>query len=50
MHFGVLGLGAGANIIWPERKAVFGFKYFKEFHATSTVEGYSLQFSAGITF
>jgi hypothetical protein len=50
LHYGVLGLGAGGNLIFPERKVSLGFKYFKEFHATSTVEGYSLQISAGITF
>ena len=50
LHYGVLGLGAGANVIFPERKVSLGFKYLKEFHATSTVEGYSLQISGGITF
>ncbi len=50
LHYGVLGLGAGANVILPERKVSLGFKYFKEFHAVSTVEGYSLQISGAITF
>jgi hypothetical protein len=50
LHYGVLGLGAGANVILPERKVSLGFKYYKEFHATSTVEGYSLQIFAGISF
>jgi hypothetical protein len=50
LHYGVLGLGAGANVILPERKVSLGFKYYKEFHATSTVEGYSLQITAAITF
>ena len=50
LHYGVLGLGAGANVILPERKVDRGFKYFKEFHAVNTVEGYSLQFSGAITF
>jgi hypothetical protein len=50
LHHGVLGLGAGANVIFPERKVTLGFKYYKEFHAVSTVEGYSLQILAGITF
>ena len=50
LHYGVLGLGAGANVILPERKVTLGFKYYKEFHAVSTVEGYSLQISAAITF
>lgn len=50
MHHGVLGLGAGANVIFPERKTTLGFKYFKEFHAVNTVEGYTIQISAGITF
>jgi hypothetical protein len=50
LHYGVLGLGAGANVIFPERKVVLGFKYFKEFHAVNTVEGYSLQISGSISF
>ena len=50
LHYGVLGLGAGANVILPERKVSLGFKYYKEFHAVSTVEGYSLQISGAITF
>jgi len=50
LHYGVLGLGAGANVILPERKVALGFRYYKEFHATSTVEGYSLQIIAGISF
>jgi hypothetical protein len=49
-HYGVLGLGAGANVILPERKVALGVKYYKEFHATSTVEGYSLQITGTITF
>jgi len=49
-HYGVLGLGAGANVILPERKVALGFKYYKEFHARSTVEGYSLQIFGSITF
>lgn len=49
-HYGVLGLGAGANVMLPERKVVLGFKYYKEFHAVNTVEGYSLQISGAITF
>jgi hypothetical protein len=50
LHYGVLGLGAGANVILPERKVTLGFKYYKEFHAVNTVEGYSLQISGAITF
>jgi hypothetical protein len=50
LHYGVLGLGAGANVILPARKVSLGFKYYKEFHASNTVEGYSLQFSGAITF
>jgi hypothetical protein len=50
LHYGVLGLGAGANVILPARKVSLGFKYYKEFHAVNTVEGYTIQISAGITF
>jgi hypothetical protein len=50
LHYGVLGLGAGANVILPERKVTLGFKYYKEFHAVNSVEGYSLQISGAITF
>jgi hypothetical protein len=50
LHYGVLGLGVGANVILPERKVTLGFKYFKEFHAVNSVEGYSLQISGAITF
>jgi hypothetical protein len=49
-HYRVNALGAGANIILPVRKTSLGFKWFKEFSNTSTVQGYSVQISGAITF
>ncbi|HKR59069.1 MAG TPA: transporter [Pyrinomonadaceae bacterium] len=49
-HYKVNALGVTGNIILPERKAIFGFKYFNEFSNSSTVQGYSFQISGGITF
>ena len=49
-HYRVNALGVAANIILPVRKTVLGVKYFKEFSNSATVQGYSLQISAAITF
>jgi hypothetical protein len=49
-HYRVNALGGAANIVLPERKAVAGVKYFKEFSNESTVQGESLQISATMTF
>jgi hypothetical protein len=46
----VNALGGAANVILPVRKASVGFKLFKEFSNSSTVQGYSLQIMVGITF
>jgi hypothetical protein len=49
-RYRVNALGFGANVLWPERKASLGFKYFKEFSNRSTFEGYSAQISGSIGF
>jgi hypothetical protein len=46
----VNALGPAANLILLDRKFAVGFKYFKEFANSSTVEGHSLQISGSITF
>jgi hypothetical protein len=46
----VNALGGAANVILPARKAGVGFKLFKEFSNSSTVQGYSLQIAGEITF
>jgi hypothetical protein len=49
-HYKVNALGGAANIILPVRKVSVGFKLFKEFSNSETVQGYSLQIMGGITF
>ncbi len=49
-HYRVNAIGGAANVILPARKASVGFKLFKEFSNSSTVQGYSLQFVGSITF
>jgi hypothetical protein len=49
-HYRVNALGGAANVILPARKASLGFKLFKEFSNSSTVQGYSLQITGAITF
>jgi hypothetical protein len=46
----VNALGFAANAILPDRKVSVGLKYFHEFEAKSTYQGYTLQISAAITF
>ena len=41
--------GGAANIILPARKVSLGVKLFQEFANTSTVQGYSVQISGGVT-
>ena len=48
-HYKVNALGGAANIL-PARKVSVGFKLYKEFSNRSTVQGYSVQISGGITF
>lgn len=49
-HYKVDALGGAANIILPVRKSSVGFKFFKEFSNSATVQGYSLQITGGLTF
>jgi len=46
----VNALGGTAGIVLPERKVSVNVKYLKEFSNQATVEGHSLQISAGVTF
>jgi hypothetical protein len=49
-HYKVNALGFSADVVVPERKIDVGVKYLKEFANQATVEGHSLQISAGVTF
>src|SRR5258708_38208170 len=49
-HYRVNAIGGAANVIIPAKKASVGFKLFKEFSNSSTVQGYSLQILGSITF
>jgi hypothetical protein len=49
-HYRVNALGGAANFILPVRKTSVGFKLFKEFSNSYTVQGYSLQINAALTF
>jgi hypothetical protein len=49
-RYKVNALGATAGVVLPERKVSVDVKYFKEFSNQATVEGHSLQISAGLTF
>jgi hypothetical protein len=49
-HYRVNAIGGAATVILPARKVSVGFKLFKEFSNSSTVQGYSLQIVGGITF
>ncbi len=49
-HYAVHAAGVGANVLLPPRKISLGFKYFKEYSNTSTVQGNSLQIQGAISF
>jgi hypothetical protein len=49
-RYKVNALGATAGVVLPERKVSLNVKYLKEFSNQATVEGHSLQISAGVTF
>jgi hypothetical protein len=49
-HYRVNGLGGAANFILPVQKASVGVKLFKEFSNSFTVQGYSLQINAALSF
>jgi hypothetical protein len=49
-HYRVNAIGGAADVILPARKASVGFKLFKEFSNSSTVQGYSFQIVGSISF
>lgn len=49
-RYAINALGVALNMAFPKRKASLNFKYFKEFAARSTFEGYSLQLTGAISF
>ena len=49
-RYGVNALGLTSTLMLLQRKATLGLKYFKEFAARSTFQGYTLHISLGITF
>ncbi len=49
-RYKVNALGVTAGVVLPERKVSLNVEFFKEFANRSTVEGRSLQISAGVTF
>src|SRR5260370_36030227 len=49
-HYRVNAIGGAANVILPARKASVGFKLFKEFSNSYTVQGYSLQILGSLSF
>ena len=49
-RYKVNAIGGTAGVVLPARKVSVGVKYFKEFSNEATVEGHSLQISAGVTF
>ncbi|HEU5259431.1 MAG TPA: transporter [Vicinamibacterales bacterium] len=49
-HYRVNALGITADVMVPDRQIDVGVKYLKEFANTSTVQGHSLQITAGVTF
>ncbi len=49
-HYRVNAIGGAANVIMPVKKTSVGFKLFKEFANSSTVQGYSLHIVGSITF
>lgn len=50
VHYCVNALGFASTLILPQRKATLSLKYFKEFTARSTFQGYALHVSTAITF
>jgi hypothetical protein len=46
----VHALGIGSNLQLPARQVILGLRYFDEFSARSTLQGYSVQISSTITF
>ena len=49
-RYRVHAIGIGSNLHLPDRKVILGLRYFDEFTARSTLQGYSVQISSTITF
>jgi hypothetical protein len=49
-HYRVNALGFASSVSFPSSKVSLGVKYFPEFSNKATFQGYSLQFSGGISF
>jgi hypothetical protein len=49
-HYKVNALGIAAGVMVPDRQIDVGVKYLKEFANEATVQGHSLQITAGVTF
>lgn len=49
-RYRVHALGIASNLHLPDRKVILGLRYFDEFFARSTLQGYSVQISSTITF
>jgi hypothetical protein len=49
-RYAINALGFAANLGFPRRKMTFGARFFEEFADRSTFQGFSLQFSASLSF
>lgn len=49
-HYMVNALGIAADVMVPDRQIDVGVKYLQEFANRATVQGHSLQITAGVTF
>jgi len=49
-RYAVNSLGIASNLVFPSHKLNFGVKWFDEFANRATFQGFSLQFSAGVSF
>jgi hypothetical protein len=49
-RYRVHALGIGSNLQLPAKQVILGLRYFDEFSARSTLQGYSVQISSTITF
>lgn len=49
-HYGVNALGFSTTLVLPRKGMSFGVRYFNEFLARSTFQGYSIQVSGSIRF
>jgi len=49
-HYRVYSLGLASSIAWPARRSSVAIRFFREFDARSTFEGYSAQLSAAVAF